>query len=392
MDFATDQHQQFSSVTQCPHCGTAFHIGLSQLDAADGRVRCGGCLRVFNAREHFLVEQKRLFDDEQDAQNSQATATDQSRRARQATQPPDPVSVDLLGAEIIEDDGPVILGDFNHDGGQSIPRDAILNDQVEHFNRADYQPASAEDVLGEDTDSEYLFDADAEDFDPSCSESEFEQNLSETISELQEIAQQRVDHPEYQEERRTDVARQESPIEPKSEFFIGHSQAKKQSGRTQRSFWSLAFIISVLAVPLQLLYRPPAELLENAWFREIGQSVCAKLGCEIPVYTHLDAIRISGFIEPHSRYQNSLVVKIDLLNSAASTQPFPNIAVWFRNMAGEITASREFSPGDYLRGEARGYSAMPVNRNVQIELEILDPGEQSVSYEIGISKNALFLR
>ena len=64
MDYRPDNSQDFSSVTQCPYCHTAFHVGLAQLDAAAGRVRCGGCLRVFNAKEHFLVEQRRLFDDE----------------------------------------------------------------------------------------------------------------------------------------------------------------------------------------------------------------------------------------------------------------------------------------------------------------------------------------
>ena len=52
----------YGSVTQCPKCGTSFHVGPAQLEAAKGRVRCGGCLNVFVAKEHFIVEQKPLFD------------------------------------------------------------------------------------------------------------------------------------------------------------------------------------------------------------------------------------------------------------------------------------------------------------------------------------------
>lgn len=39
-----------SLVTQCPYCQTRFRLSQEQLQAAAGNVRCGACLRVFNAR------------------------------------------------------------------------------------------------------------------------------------------------------------------------------------------------------------------------------------------------------------------------------------------------------------------------------------------------------
>ena len=35
----------------CPHCGTRFHVQQTDLGAADGRLRCGACLKVFRAVE-----------------------------------------------------------------------------------------------------------------------------------------------------------------------------------------------------------------------------------------------------------------------------------------------------------------------------------------------------
>ena len=35
----------------CPHCGTRFHVHQADLGAADGRLRCGACLKVFRAVE-----------------------------------------------------------------------------------------------------------------------------------------------------------------------------------------------------------------------------------------------------------------------------------------------------------------------------------------------------
>lgn len=40
-------------LTKCPHCTTVFKLNQGHLDAAEGAVRCGSCLEVFNAKEHL---------------------------------------------------------------------------------------------------------------------------------------------------------------------------------------------------------------------------------------------------------------------------------------------------------------------------------------------------
>ena len=42
--------------TQCPHCNTLFQITEEQLNALNGKVRCGYCYRVFNAQETLINE------------------------------------------------------------------------------------------------------------------------------------------------------------------------------------------------------------------------------------------------------------------------------------------------------------------------------------------------
>lgn len=43
-------------ITQCPRCGTSFRVTDAHLAVAAGAVRCGSCLHIFNAREHWLEE------------------------------------------------------------------------------------------------------------------------------------------------------------------------------------------------------------------------------------------------------------------------------------------------------------------------------------------------
>jgi predicted Zn finger-like uncharacterized protein len=40
--------------TQCPHCGVKFQITAQQLQLANGTVRCGSCLQVFQASQHLV--------------------------------------------------------------------------------------------------------------------------------------------------------------------------------------------------------------------------------------------------------------------------------------------------------------------------------------------------
>lgn len=43
-----------NKVTQCPKCMTSFRVTDAQLLIADGAVRCGSCLHIFHAPEHWL--------------------------------------------------------------------------------------------------------------------------------------------------------------------------------------------------------------------------------------------------------------------------------------------------------------------------------------------------
>lgn len=44
-------------LTRCPHCETLFEVSLNELKTAEGAVRCGQCLRIFNATYHLNGQQ-----------------------------------------------------------------------------------------------------------------------------------------------------------------------------------------------------------------------------------------------------------------------------------------------------------------------------------------------
>ena len=57
-------------ITQCPNCQTRFRVVETQLQVAQGRVRCGSCLTVFAGLDHLLWEEPSAYANEQDAQEA----------------------------------------------------------------------------------------------------------------------------------------------------------------------------------------------------------------------------------------------------------------------------------------------------------------------------------
>ncbi len=54
-------------VTQCPNCSSTFHANPKLLELADGKVRCGACLAVFDAIENFVTTDSIPIDAEEES-------------------------------------------------------------------------------------------------------------------------------------------------------------------------------------------------------------------------------------------------------------------------------------------------------------------------------------
>ncbi len=61
--------------TQCPDCQTTFRVSAKVLQQADGRVRCGGCGKAFNALEHLHKDDGNQAEESTSDQNKQLLET-----------------------------------------------------------------------------------------------------------------------------------------------------------------------------------------------------------------------------------------------------------------------------------------------------------------------------
>ncbi|MDD9959446.1 MAG: zinc-ribbon and DUF3426 domain-containing protein [Gammaproteobacteria bacterium] len=54
-------------VTQCPGCDSTFNTSAAMLESAEGKVRCGSCLTIFQAVDNFVLTQPREEPHEEDS-------------------------------------------------------------------------------------------------------------------------------------------------------------------------------------------------------------------------------------------------------------------------------------------------------------------------------------
>ena len=103
----------------------------------------------------------------------------------------------------------------------------------------------------------------------------------------------------------------------------------------------------------------------------------------------------SGYLKPKSVSETMQLMKVALgdekadlaivnatiVNQASYEQDYPLIELRFENIRGEVIAARRFLPREYLGIPEQQISKMEPNDPVSINIEILDPGNDMISYE-----------
>ena len=121
-------------VTRCPHCRTTFRVRDEHLKVANGAVRCGSCLQVFKAAQHFVSEDELKQDtassqNQPGAQSPSANLTASSNQSASSSRSPSSAqaapSAPASGGEkpsVAEDDGLI------HD---DMDDDALIHDDMD---------------------------------------------------------------------------------------------------------------------------------------------------------------------------------------------------------------------------------------------------------------------
>ena len=84
----------------------------------------------------------------------------------------------------------------------------------------------------------------------------------------------------------------------------------------------------------------------------------------------------------HPSRPRVLLLHATIVNRAPQAQPYPEIQVQLFNLDNEVIGERRFRPTDYLTSTSAMRSGMTPGAYLRFSLEMLDPGERAVGFEL----------
>ena len=390
-------------VAQCPNCRTRFRVSRAQLGAAQGAVRCGACLHVFNAARQIAEAARSAAPAA--AKPASPPVAAPAKPTPAPTAPPAPAAVTPAKPEMAKSPPADKPKPTLHDDELRIHDDLDLGDldldeELERLDRTEQQqlsaqfktlkgaPGTAERLLGPAAKPEADDDAWAEallrDEALSAERDEAREPQPEALGPARPATDKLPATPA--EPLRADHDNDEAPGVALHELAeaplqLEWQKPKKPWGRWL--LWAFLILLALAALAAQYVHHNFQDLARQDHYRAWFERLCPTLGCSLPSRVDIEQIRSSNLVvRSHPSYRGALVVDAILYNRASFTQPFPLLELRFADIGGQPIASRRFKPSEYLSGELAGQKDMPSQTPIHISLEILDPGSKAVNYSL----------
>lgn len=391
-------------ITECPNCDTRFRVTESQLQIAGGRVRCGACLVVFDGTAHLSLDGEDFVSGEE-SEDVDALLDEldeiSSREPAQAPTMPNwsDVDFDPVSAEDLASGSSAEVQDADADDTGLPPELLALEAQfLAEMQGEPVQPAADEaGTVSSEEDTQSDWDESVADDiwqteEPQRQEPQPEQPMSVPVVD-QEIELQAL-HESPPVSSRHEAAEADGPV------AAGINQSKGVSSHLpdyadvelelepdtpdKRTWLTLLLVLlGLVALPAQVLWFQYDAWSMNPQYRPIYETVCRVAGCDLPPLRDITLIDAQkSVIRVHPERPDARIVDVLMINKAEFAQPYPLIELLATNMRGQLIAGRRFKPEEYLRGEVGGGSLMPSQTPVHVSLEIQDPGEDALNFEV----------
>jgi len=157
---------------------------------------------------------------------------------------------------------------------------------------------------------------------------------------------------------------------------------KPRFAHLETTLLSLGIIFSILAGIIQYSYYHRYQLVQHNNLRPWLIKLCDITGCDLPEPRDPKRIELSSKnIFSHPNTPNALMISATVVNQAEFEQAFPLLELHFEDIRGKAIAGRRFTPEEYLGIPSEEISKMEPGNPVPFNIEIIDPGQDIISYE-----------
>ncbi len=417
----------YTQLTQCPHCKASFKATEEQLSVANGRVRCGACLNIFDAIAY------RINDPEYTSDSSKVSAQDLALDDDHFFDDTIELENELLSDEANTEAD--IFSDIDSSSETNTKTSARLEEEID--DNALFADDPEEDKTekgykgsakyGNDLDNTFLdletssdspfktddldedvFNDEADSIDESWAASilddldepqstKIEPRLNTELKDLEKTdlppRPEPIRHSQHEHlETATHKAPEETALFDTS--FINKNELNSlkfqyeqdESSGFRWIYWSFLSLInlSLLAVLIaQASWYHYEKLVKYPAIAELYESACHLIGCTLPELVDTKKIDNRNLVvKSHPTIFHALIIETIITNQANYDQIFPAISLSFSDINNKVIAYRTFTPNEYLNKELQQWKTMPSKQPIQISLEIIDPGPQAVNYKV----------
>jgi predicted Zn finger-like uncharacterized protein len=394
--------------TQCAKCETVFKLSTEDLRAAGGQVRCGRCGEVFNALAR-LAEDATAFSIGESPLEMETRADEILHSAVLSTEPPEASEFieftestestgedkpDDLAAADVEFAQLLVLELYGDDG--RAPTAATPATTATPTAAATPATPDAPDAPAVEVDDDDPLQEAALEF--TLPPGELDRIFVESRPRVPQAtpaslapapaltAQNAVDSVEKKPNRTSGLEVSEGV---RREVFAGFEEMAlpEIAGRRRRGLpfavWLCAAILLALCLGAQIIRENRAWVATHAPFGSSLRGLYAALGIAGPEAANLAAYQLRQWgVTGDPGANGTLRMRASILNTAAQAQPFPLLRVTLANRFGSRIGTRDFEPAEYL-GKPVSRMLAPRER-VDVTLDILDPGNDAVGFEIDV--------
>jgi len=162
-----------------------------------------------------------------------------------------------------------------------------------------------------------------------------------------------------------------------------NNEPEETTGQPHRLAWRLAMALLIVLTMANAAWTFREPLLENhtisAWMKQAGWLQTEPAGLlKDPQQLQL----VSRDIHAHPTRSGILVLSLTFVNLAQHNQEYPELEITLLDLANQPVARRRLQPGEYLRAGTDTRKGLAADVYLPVLLELGDPGEQVVGFEI----------
>lgn len=178
-----------------------------------------------------------------------------------------------------------------------------------------------------------------------------------------------------------------SELSPEEAALLAETPNLSEPSASKGPWLRLTWITLGLILLLGSIYAAGTYFGQIHFDRAIVEESLVKIGVKDaapePPFRDTSSIElVSREMLAHPSRPRVLLLNATIVNRAPQAQPYPEIQVRLFNLDNEVIGERRYRPTDYLTSTSAMRDGMTPDAYLRFSLEMLDPGERAVGFEL----------